>query len=87
MPSEITGPSSQPSDPVITTSGPEAATAIRTGSQIITGAFLIEGIELFFYDFTEEREKWLVMAATFAISWVQNRIEAHRGRRLIGAST
>lgn len=83
---EITGPSSGPQTPVITT-GPVAAPVIRTGAQVITGAFIVEGIELFIYNFPEEQTSWLTAAVSLLLAWVQNFIEAKRGRRLIGALT
>jgi hypothetical protein len=80
----LTGPSSEPRAPVIT-AGPVSAPVIRTGAQALSGAFIVEGIELFVYDFPEEQTSWLTAAVSIALALLQNWIEAKRGRRLIGA--
>ena len=64
--------------------GAVTAPVVRTGGQVFTGAFLIEGIELFLYDFPTEQQVWLTAVAAVALSWLQNFIEKQRGRKLIG---
>lgn len=59
--------------------------AARTGIQAVTGSFIVEGIELFgFVDFTEDQAKWLGVALTVVLSFVQNFFEQRRNRRFIG---
>lgn len=70
----------------VVTAGPVAAPVARTAAQLTVGGFLVEGLDLWFPNATSaEQEMWLALALTFAVSWVQNQIEAWRGRRLIGA--
>lgn len=82
---EITGPSSEPVKPVVTL-GPISAPVVRTGTQLLSGEFIMQGIELFFWEPSVDQRKWLVGALTLALGFGQNLIEKWRGRRLIGAA-
>lgn len=64
--------------------GEVAAPVVRTGGQVFTGAFLIEGVELFLYDFPEDQQLWLTAVATVALAWAQNYLEKRQGRKLVG---
>lgn len=61
--------------------------ATRTGLQLITGNFMVEGIELFgLIDFSEDQSKWVAGFLTILIAFIQNFFEARRNRRFIGAA-
>ncbi len=57
----------------------------RTGVQLITGGFVVEGIEAFnLYQFTEAQSKWAILALTLLLGFLQNFFEQRRNRRFIG---
>ncbi len=59
--------------------------ATRTGLQLVTGGFIVEGIELFsIYNFTEAQAKWAAGALTVLLAFTQNFFEQRRNRRFIG---
>lgn len=65
--------------------GAVTAPVVRTGGQLVTGAFLIEGVELFIHDFPEAEQAWLTVVASLVLCWVQNALEKRQGRKLVGA--
>jgi hypothetical protein len=84
---EITGPSSEPTPPVVTT-GPIAAPVIRTGVQGIGAGWLIQGLAIWnLAELTDDQQVWLLVGLTALFSLIQNSLEARAGRRLIGAAS
>lgn len=83
---EVTGPSSEPTPPVLTL-GAVSAPVVRTGTQLVAGSFIVEGLTAFGVPLTDAQGKWLGVALTLAVTFVQNLAEKHAGRRLIGAPT
>lgn len=84
---EITGPSSEPKQPVVTTST-VAAPVIRTGIQGVGAGWLVQGIDLWnIANLTDDQQIWLLVGLTALLSFAQNLIEKHAGQRLIGAAS
>lgn len=84
---EITGPSSEPKQPVVTTST-VAAPVIRTGTQTIGAGWIVQGIAIWnIAHLTDDQKIWLTAGLTVLLSFAQNMIERQAGRRLIGAAT
>lgn len=66
---------------------PTVGAGVRTGIQVVSGAFLVEGVEVFnLYDFTELQAKWLTAALTITLAFLQNFIERRRNQKFIGAA-
>lgn len=84
MPTPV--PPSQPAPNVTLTSSEPVAVTVRSGLQLLTGGFVVEGIELFLYDFTEDQAKWAAGAITILLVFVQNFLEKRRGRKYLGAA-
>lgn len=68
----------------VVTLGPVAAPVARTTGQLISGGFIVEGLELFVTDLTAEQSQWLSLALAGAVCAGQNWLERRRGRKLIG---
>lgn len=84
---EITGPSSEPKEPVVVT-GTVAAPVIRTGVQGIGAGWIVEGISVWHVaELSDRQTVWLLVGLTALLSFVQNLIEKRAGQRLIGASS
>lgn len=84
---EITGPSSEPKEPMVTL-GKIAAPVARTTGQGITAEFIIQGFEVFnIWNPNEAQHAWLVVAGTALMSWITNYLEGRAGQRLIGTPT
>lgn len=67
--------------------GPVAAPTVRTGGQVVTGAFIIEGLTVFdLASFTEAQTRWLTVALTLGLAFAQNVIEKKQGRKLVGVA-
>lgn len=63
------------------------ATAVRTGVQGLSGAFVVDFIEAFnVYDFTERQYGLAVALAAMVIALLQNLWEKHRGQKFFGAA-
>lgn len=85
MDSDITGPSSEPRRPVMTM-GTVSAPVIRTAGQGGAAWAVMELMEAYnVYEFTDRQWAITLVVGTTAVSWLQNQLEAWRGRRLIGA--
>lgn len=85
MPTPI--PPAQPAPNVTFTSSEPAATAVRTGIQGLTGAFIVDFIEAFeLYDFTERQYGLAVALAGMVLAFIQNLLEKRRGRKFLGAA-
>lgn len=86
--SEITGPSSEPLNPAVFTTGTVAAPTIRTAGQGGVTLIVMELIEAYnLYDFTDTQWKITVAAGVTFFAWLQNTIEKWRGKRLVGSNT
>lgn len=86
-PETITGPSSEPTPPVVTTST-IAAPVIRTGVQSIGAGWIVDAIDIWnIANLSDRQQVWLLVGLTALLSYVQNMIEKRAGRRLIGAAT
>jgi hypothetical protein len=72
--------------PVIT-AGPLVTPTVRTGGQLVTGEFLMQGLEAFIWIPTPNQRGWLVVAFGIGVALVQNIIERRTGRRLVGTGT
>lgn len=84
---EITGPSSEPTPPVVTV-GPVLAPVARTGLQGITANWLLDGFEVWnLVDLTDKQYGWSLVGLTVLFSLLQNWSEKVAGRRLIGAAS
>jgi hypothetical protein len=82
--SDITGPSSEPKEPIVTL-GPISAPTVRTGGQGGVAWILMEVVEAYnVYDFTDRQWAITLLGGTVFFSWLQNTIEKARGRRLVG---
>lgn len=82
----ITDESSAPAEPLVTM-GPVASPATRTGLQLITGEFIVQGVEAFdVVALTDTQRAWLVVALGILLAVIQNTLERWRGRRLIGTA-
>lgn len=66
--------------------GPVAAPTVRTGTQLVAGSFIVEGLTVFGVPLTDAQGKWLGVALTFALAFAQNVIEKRQGRKLVGVS-
>lgn len=66
--------------------GPVAAPTVRTGTQLVAGSFIVEGLTVFGVPLTDAQGKWLGVALTLAIAYGQNVIEKRQNRKLIGVS-
>lgn len=84
MPDPI--PATQPAPNITLTSNEPVATTVRSGLQLLTGGFLVEGLELFLIDLTEDQAKWAAGALTIALVFAQNWLEKRRGRKYLGAA-
>lgn len=85
MPDPVPPPMAAPN--VTVTSSEPIATTVRSGLQLLTGGFIVEGIEAFgLYDFTERQSTWATAAFTLALVLVQNLIEKQRNRKFLGAA-
>jgi hypothetical protein len=83
----ITGPSSDPKPPVVTT-GSVAAPVIRTGVQGIGAGWIVDGIDIWNVAHLSDRQQvWLLVGLTALLSFAQNMVEKRAGRRLIGAAS
>lgn len=81
----VTGPSSEPKAPIVTT-GAVAAPVIRTGVQGIGAGWIVDGIDIWnVAHLTDRQQVWLLVGITALLSFAQNLIEKRAGRRLIGA--
>lgn len=83
----ITGPSNTGPDPVITL-GTVASPVVRTGVQLLSGEFIVQGLDLWdVVSFSSpEQRTWTALALTGLVCIVQNLVEKAKGRRLIGAA-
>lgn len=68
------------------TMGPVAAPVARTGGQVITGAFLVQGMVAFGVTLDDAQSAWLAGALTIVVSVAQNWWERRRGQKLIGVA-
>lgn len=66
--------------------GPVAAPTVRTGSQLVAGSFLVEGLTVFGVPLTDAQGKWLGVALTLTIAFAMNIVEKAKGRKLVGVS-
>lgn len=66
--------------------GPVAAPVARTGGQVITGVFLVQGLTAFGVPLTDVQAAWLAGALSVGVSALQNWWERRRGRKLIGVA-
>lgn len=83
----ITGPSSEPSPPVVTT-GSVAAPVIRTGVQGIGAGWIVDAIDIWnLASLSDRQQVWLLVGLTALLSFAQNMVEKQAGRRLIGAAS
>jgi hypothetical protein len=69
------------------TLGPVAAPVARTGGQVITGAFIVQGLTVFGVPLDTAQSTWLAAALSVGVSALQNWWERRRGRKLIGTAT
>lgn len=84
---EITGPSSEPKQPVVTT-GTVAAPVIRTGVQGIGAGWIVEAIDVWnLAELSDRQQVWLLVGLTALLSFVQNMIEKKAGQRVVGAAS
>jgi hypothetical protein len=80
-----TGPSNTGPNPVVTL-GPVSAPVVRTAGQGGVAWVVMEAMEAYsIYEFSDRQWAITLLAGTTFVSWLQNQIEAIRGRRLIGA--
>lgn len=83
---DITGPSSEPTQPVVTL-GPVSAPVVRTSAQVINADVIIRAIEAWnIWTFTPEQRSVTTVLLTAAGAFVWNLIEKRQGRRLVGAA-
>lgn len=78
-------PAQQAPNVRLTSSEPFAVT-VRSTLQLLSGGFIVEGIQLFLYDFTEAEAKWATGAFTVLLVFVQNFLEKRRGQKYLGAA-
>lgn len=65
--------------------GPVAAPVVRTAGQGGLAWIVLELIEAYsLYDFSDRQWSITLLAGTTLVSWVQNTIEARKGRKLVG---
>lgn len=84
---EITGPSSEPTQPIVIT-GAVAAPVIRTGMQGIGAGWIVQGFDIWnIAHLTNDQQIWLLVGITALLSLLQNTIEKRSGQRLVGAAS
>lgn len=75
-----------PAKKAVVSLGPVAAPTVRTGAQLLTGEFIMQGVELFLWEPSGDQRTWLVGLITLALAFGQNAIEKWKNRKLIGVS-
>lgn len=73
-----------PKEPVIAINNSVAVPAIRTGLQVVSGEFVVQGLELWVTTFTDDQRAWMVIAMSLVLAGLQNLAEHLKGRRLLG---
>jgi hypothetical protein len=80
-------PPPEPAPNLTITNSPTVGAGVRTGLQVVSGQFIVEGIEVFnIYNFTEDQSKWAAAALTITLAFLQNFLERRRGQKFIGAA-
>lgn len=80
----MTAPMKSPN--ITVTNSPTVGVITRSAIQLLSGSFVVEGIELFLYNFTDDQAKWATGAFTLLIVGIQNLIEFRRNRKFIGSA-
>lgn len=74
-----------PMSPPLITMGAVASPVVRTGGQGISAEFVIQGLTEFgIWHPTGGQGRWALIGLTVLMSFIQNQIEAWKGRRLVG---
>lgn len=82
--SEVTGPSSEPKQPLMT-AGTVTVPVVRTAGQGGVAWAIMEFVEAFnIYEFDERQWAIVLIIGTTIVSWIQNFLEERAGRRLLG---
>lgn len=85
-PQEVTGPSSEPREPLMTM-GKVVAPVARTAGQSGAAWTIMEAVEAYnIYNFSDRQWAITLTIGTVVLSWLQNTLEARSGRRLIGTA-